>query len=595
MRNVLFILGFVLFTFAASAQYIYNDFDGNQNEPFSGWPNMPSIIANPDQSGINTSANVGEWIRSQEQWAHIYTNLEGKVDFSTGEVFTLKIWSPIICDVLFKLEDQNNGGVFVEVLQSVANPNQWVELSFNFAGAPSGTFDKIVIFMDFSSNADNTFYFDDIVGPEYVGGPGPDPINLPVTFDDDELEYGLIDFGGNLSEIIVDPTNADNKVVKTIKTAGAELWAGTTVGGTVGFATPIPFEEGSTTMTVDVWSPFAGIPVRLKVEDAGDPTITVETETLTTVAEDWETISFDFSNEAPGTAELNFDYDYNKASIFFDFGTPGASDQTYYWDNMDFDGELPPVKPLLAADVQDNFEGDGWGTIPEWKFQDPDLVELPIIVDPLNPANHAADYIRSGTFEYTNAQFILNHRMDLTERNVFEMNVFFPSSNDYSGSLTPTAAIKLQNSLLGGNAWTTQTEIINTVSVFDEWVTLEFDFSAVSDRDDYDQVVVQFGGEGHFVPGQFHFDHLILLNPVGINTYAVSNLNISPNPANDFVSITGFQKLSSLAVYNMNGQKVMTFDVVPQQISIANLPKGVYTMMAKGYNGDIFNSKLIVR
>ena len=72
-------------------------------------------------------------------------------------------------------------------------------------------------------------------------------------------------------------------------------------------------------------------------------------------------------------------------------------------------------KPYLALDVQDNFENDGWATINEWFFQDPDLMPLEVTTDPVNASNNVADYNRSGGFEYANAQFILDHRMDLTE------------------------------------------------------------------------------------------------------------------------------------------------------------------------------------
>ena len=34
-------------------------------------------------------------------------------------------------------------------------------------------------------------------------------------------------------------------------------------------------------------------------------THTVETDAVTTVAQEWETLTFDFSNQAEGTAELN--------------------------------------------------------------------------------------------------------------------------------------------------------------------------------------------------------------------------------------------------------------------------------------------------
>ena len=91
-------------------------------------------------------------------------------------------------------------------------------------------------------------------------------------------------------------------------------------------------------MSVRVWSPTAGTPIRLKVEQANDPTKSVETEANTTMASTWEILVFDFSNQAPGTAALNLTYTYNKASIFFNFGTTGAQagEQTYYWDDMYF-------------------------------------------------------------------------------------------------------------------------------------------------------------------------------------------------------------------------------------------------------------------
>ena len=597
MKKTYLILAIVLFVLTAQAQYIYNDFDANQNEEFSGWPNAPTAIVNPDPSGVNTSANVGEWIRSTEQYAHVYTELDGMIDFSTGEMFYLKVWSPLACDVLFKLEDKNNGNVFVENMQTITTPNQWVQLEFNFTGAASGTYNKIVIFMDFAGTTDNTFYFDDLEGPEYGGGVNPgDPVTLPVTFEDDEVNYALADFGGTFSEIVEDPTEPSNHVAKTIKTDAAEPWAGTTVGGAIGFADPIAFDPEHTVMTVRVWSPDADIPVRLKVENSTEPTISVETEVNTTVAEQWETLSFDFLNEAPGTEPINFDNVYQKASIFFNFGVEGSAvgEKTYYWDDVEFLG--PEPKPLLAMDVQDNFEDDGWGTITTWNFQDPDLVDITIIEDPTDPENHILDYVRSGTFEWTNAQFILDHRMDLSERHIFEVRAYFPSSNDYSGDLTPTLALKLQNSLLGGNAWTTQTEVIVETTAYDEWVTLEFDFSEAADREDYDQVVVQFGGEGHFVPGQFHLDDLMLLdNPISISEPQTRKLEIYPNPANDVIHISNINDFAELEIFNITGQSVIQLSEVSQQVQVNKLPEGVYTIVATDIQGNNYNTKLIIR
>ena len=222
MKQIYILLMLMMFAIGVNAQYIYNDYDANQNVEFLGWPNMPVTIANPDVSGVNTSANVAQWVRTNwAQYDNVYTNvLPGTIDFTTGTIFSLKVWSPIACDVLFKLE---GSAAPVERLQSITTPNQWVQLDFDFSGEATDTYNKIVFFLTLPHIHANTFYFDDIEGPEYNNVPPPmGTLTLPVTFDDPEADYDLIDFGGNVSEIIVDPDNSGNNIVQTIKSGTAE-------------------------------------------------------------------------------------------------------------------------------------------------------------------------------------------------------------------------------------------------------------------------------------------------------------------------------------------------------------------------------------
>ena len=168
---------------------------------------------------------------------------------------------------------------------------------------------------------------------------------LPVGFDAVDVGYGLVGFGGaEDSSIVTDPTDATNKVAKVVRAAGAETYAGTTVTATsaanvqLGFSPKIPFNVTDTRMSVRVWSPDAGIPVRLKVEDFADNTRSVETEATVTTAAGWQTLTFNFANQAAGTAALNLAYNYNKATIFFDFNRSRASavQKTYYFDDLVF-------------------------------------------------------------------------------------------------------------------------------------------------------------------------------------------------------------------------------------------------------------------
>ena len=90
-----------------------------------------------------------------------------------------------------------------------------------------------------------TYYFDDVA---FGGGTPPPPASWdPITFDSAAVTYTLTGFGGaDDSTVVVDPTDAANKVARVVKSATAELWAGTTVSTGPNFSVPtIPFTAGT--------------------------------------------------------------------------------------------------------------------------------------------------------------------------------------------------------------------------------------------------------------------------------------------------------------------------------------------------------------
>ncbi len=299
-----------------------------------------SVVANPDPSGINTSAQVGQM---QKFPGEVFGGATLGIEPTTveaGSSFTMKVWSQRAVPVLLQPEPQGPGSG-IEVIHGGTG---WEELTFSLPGL-SGTVSGITVIFDngTAGAADTdptnwTFYFDDITLVPPGGGGGGTQVTLPVTFDDAGVDYELQDFGGVVTTLVADPADAGNTVASSNKPPGAEVWGGTTVANVSGFASALPFTATDTTMTVRVYSPDAGIPVRLKVEDKSDNTVSVETEATTTVANAWETLTFDFSNEASGTAALNLASTYDKASIFFNFGTDGntAGDKTYLWENLIF-------------------------------------------------------------------------------------------------------------------------------------------------------------------------------------------------------------------------------------------------------------------
>ena len=339
-----------------TANYTFTNFDGGATVK----------IANTQNAGINTSANVARMIKSAGQtWGGSWIQLDVPIDFSVNKTFKVKVYSPRIgAKLLLKVENATDAAIYYEKEATTTLANTWEDLSFDYSTiSTSNQYQKLVFIFDNGTMGDGTanftFLFDDVrlisSTPATLT-----QMNLPVTFDDATVDYGVVGFGGaEQSSIVTDPTLASNKVAKVIKTNTAELWAGTTVTAVnaasfqTGFSGNIPFAAGATKMNVRVWSPHAGIPVRLKVEDKNDPTHSCETESYITIASGWQTLEFNFANQATGTAALNLAFSFNKLSIFFNFGTTGATagERIYYFDDVKFGGNNAASAPTVVSPV----------------------------------------------------------------------------------------------------------------------------------------------------------------------------------------------------------------------------------------------------
>ncbi|MGE5395880.1 MAG: PKD domain-containing protein [Candidatus Saccharibacteria bacterium] len=179
------------------------------------------------------------------------------------------------------------------------------------------------------------------------------------------------------------------------------------------------------------------------------------------------------------------------------------------------------IIPLKATPLSEDFESstakvsfssEDMGTLTNSSYSNPAPVGV-------NTSSKVFLYQKSNAF-YSNIFFKANgYKFDLTEQNKITIKVFIPSYNDYTTDfsvagdwvsnkkLLRQVAVKLQNSGLGGNAYTTQTEIVKTDLATDRWIDLTFDFSGVNTRQDYDKIVIQFGAEGHTGSGIFFLDN----------------------------------------------------------------------------------------
>lgn len=170
---------------------------------------------------------------------------------------------------------------------------------------------------------------------------------------------------------------------------------------------------------------------------------------------------------------------------------------------------VPPVqKPIQGANITDDFQNTSSIT---WTAENMDYArgyDNPLKIG-VNTSAKVGTYEKrtGGDGQYGNLNVTMPYRFDLGAKNKIKLKVFIPSANDFT-KVAPTVSVKLQNSLLGGNAYTTQIEIVKTITPaqYNTWVQLEFDYSGSAAQTLYDKIVVQVGGEGHPNPGLFYID-----------------------------------------------------------------------------------------
>ncbi|MGY6562619.1 MAG: T9SS type A sorting domain-containing protein [Luteibaculaceae bacterium] len=572
------------------------DFDGTVSE----------IVVDPTDATntvVQTTKNTGA------PWAG--TTVAGTsgfaepIPFSEGNtIMSLRVWSPTAnTPVRLKVEQLGSPALSVETQVNTTVAGEWETLFFDFAlhagGTPAINFNTnyniATVFFNFMTPGTGEVYFWDDLAFE-GGGETPPPsvgLTLPVTFDDEEVNYALIDFGGNASQIVVDPTDATNMVVQSTKTEGAEVFAGTTVGGLIGFEDPLPFSPGFTQMTLRVWSPTANTPVRLKVEDATNGAISVETETLTTVAQQWETLTFNFANAVVGTPAINFNNVYDKATVFFDFGAVGTG-ATFFWDDLDMDGSItPPVGLVLPITFEDSEV--------EYGLTDFGGNASEIVVDPTNPNNMVAQTLKTAG-ALTFAGTTLGGAVGLETPVGFGAGASVMMARVWSPTAGTPVRMKIEDSFNG--ALSVEAEVNTTVG--QAWETLFFNMEtqvagtpAINFANNYDKITLffNFGAVG---AGETYFwDDVDFGVSVGIFNADLKSqaIKVYPNPTSGIINLnmgTNAITNAEIMVTDVSGKLVSKFRVTDQvqQLDFGHLNSGVYFINYMS-QGEVVTTKFV--
>ena len=521
----------------AAVTYTFTDFGGS----------VGTVVADPTDS-TNMAAQVVK-SNTAELWAGV-TVSTGPLD-SVGQFpvdaantrLTMRVWSPDAgVPVRLKIEDATDPTVSVETEVMTTTAGAWETLTFDFATQAMGTaainfgatYNKISAFFNFGTTGadagEKTYYFDDIV---WIGGTGSGTGGgnfVDLTFDDAAKTYAFASFGGATGTVVVDPTDATNMVGEVVKSNVAELWAGVTPStGPMDSVETLPVDAANTRLTIRVWSPDANIPVRVKIEDAADPTRSVEAEAMTTVASAWETLTIDFASEVSGTAALNPAFTYNKISVFFNFGTTGAmaGAKTYYFDDIVWIGGTGG--------------GTGGGNFVDLTFDDAAKTYTftsfggsvgTVVVDPTNASNMVGEVVKSNTAELWAGVTPSTGAMDSVEPFPFDASNTRLTVRVWSPDANVPVRVKVEDST--NAAVSVETEVVTTVA--GAWETLTFDFAtqamgtaALDVNATYDKVNLffNFGTTGAMVgvAKTYYFDDIVWIGGGGTGSTGGGNFS----------------------------------------------------------------------
>lgn len=127
-----------------------------------------TLVPNPDQSGLNPSDYVIEFLRDKDgsPWDGFWSALPTEIDVTDNKFVHVKVWKSRISPIKFKIEGGDAGNLEIPSMYPQTKTDEWEDIVFDFS-EKTGTYPIIALLPDFEDpltlTEDFTMYFDDIV------------------------------------------------------------------------------------------------------------------------------------------------------------------------------------------------------------------------------------------------------------------------------------------------------------------------------------------------------------------------------------------------------------------------------------------------
>jgi len=390
------------------ADWTWTVFENATNPPVE-------ILANPDASGINTSATVGKFttLQAGQPWAGCETLDIGEFTFdSSNSTVSIMVHKAVVSDVRMKFE---GGSAPAEINSTNTVTGEWEEIIYDFSGAIGNTYNKLVFFPDFDMEGreqDNIIYYDNITFSEEIGGNEPEVAAPAPTDEPDDVISIFSDTYDNLTGTNFNPFWGQSTIVTTPNIGGNNMlkYANFNYQGTQ--------LAGTHDIHLDVWTPNATVVLFTPISaSTGEFLVALEPLEQGT----WNSIDIplvDFNGVSMvDIHQLKFD------------GQQGVTPSTLYLDNVYF--YKLPENPGTDATLSD-LQVDGQtvaGFTPLTLNYNIELPEGTIEVPEVTAATNdpAASYEVIDTVELPGTTQVIVTSADETNQITYNVNFFFPT------------------------------------------------------------------------------------------------------------------------------------------------------------------------
>ena len=565
---------------------ILEDFDGatpnllwgvrNNNTAING---TFRVIANPDASGLNTTSNVGEHVKGSSALSTVVALSADPIDLSENQQLNMLVWAPAGSqEVRASLISPTAGRV--DITRDIPTTQEWVEMGFNFEDLAGAT-DVVTLELVFDPGITGarTYYFDQLA----IGSATIDPCEgvapTPRLVDDFECQRNAdIVVGAEQIRVVDNPDTDGNTSEKVGEYTDPDDQFSALV---YEFAEPLDMSVFNV-ISVDIWSPKA-VPLGFKLEGSTTGAAPIEKVVNVTNTSSWENYRVAFPEAEGGN--------FRRLTIFFNFAVaPGVATDVYYIDNVRF--RRGPVTGCVFDFETENSRPETVFTFAGGPVND---TAYSVVTNPdqsgINPSATVGRFL-----EGPGGEPFAGMAIRLGAAAIFPDNANQVIRAKFWAPRNMRMVAKLESP---GGMPGPQTGDVFSTEDYDtpgQWKEMVWDMSS------FDWASAQWETLT-FIPGiesvpteltNIFFDDVVFgagsCSVSSRDVRAIGDLRAYPNPASSVLLVEMPMDAASLSIVDALGRVVLQQQVIPgsgvEQLQVANLQNGMYTLMARGSDGS---------